>query len=233
MNRLTEDLCLRGYHLSGGWDSQRALRIAFLLGEPQGDIRDPRIARVISPQTELEANPNTLSGRYGFGPFPMHTDTAYWRQPARLLLLRCVNPGSANRHTTLIDTIGWRLTEKEKRLFCNEPWKTSGRRGFLCTVTENIKGKFYYRFDKDCMSPITRGAHEVQKIIQGKIEDAKIIEIKWRSGDLLIIDNWRCLHGRAPVVLPDPDRELERILIAGTSYEVGFKEPVAKSESIH
>lgn len=35
----------------------------------------------------------------------------------------------------------------------------------------------------------------------------------WRPGLVLVLDNWRMLHGRGPSEAPDSDRELYRISI--------------------
>ena len=39
---------------------------------------------------QVRASPNSYSGIYGTGAFPMHTDMAHWHLPPRYLLLRCV-----------------------------------------------------------------------------------------------------------------------------------------------
>jgi alpha-ketoglutarate-dependent taurine dioxygenase len=35
--------------------------------------------------------------------------------------------------------------------------------------------------------------------------------VQWKTGMVLVFDNWRMLHGRADANVPDPDRRLLRI----------------------
>ena len=44
-------------------------------------------------------------------------------------------------------------------------------------------------------------------------EEAKRITIDWSEGDLLIIDNWRMLHGRGSAITIDSDRLLIKMLV--------------------
>jgi hypothetical protein len=69
------------------------VEFAHTFGRIAVEVRDPRPVRAISPNSETDARQNTLSSRYGFRAFPFHTDTAYWREPAALVLLYCIDPG--------------------------------------------------------------------------------------------------------------------------------------------
>lgn len=214
LDKVTKDLNNYGFHFSPGWNSERALRLANNLGVPQRDYRDTRIIRTIKPQSESESKVNTLSSRYGFGSFPLHTDTAYWRIPAKYIILRCINPGAGNRRTILFDTHAWALSDREQSLLINEPWRTIGRFGFLCTVAELRKSRLSYRYDLHCMMPLTRQARSLHTWLTERINISKVLEICWHEQDLLVIDNHRCLHGRTNSDFHDPERELERILVS-------------------
>src|SRR5690242_15684363 len=72
-------------------------------GTPVGETRSPEVLRTIRPQPVCAAPANTLSSRYGMGTFPFHTDTVYWRTPARFIPFHCVNTGSGGRPTLLLD----------------------------------------------------------------------------------------------------------------------------------
>lgn len=56
----------------------------------------------LRPHRALDAAPNTYSGNFGVGEFPMHTDLAHWAIPPRYLVLRCIQ-GASEVSTGLID----------------------------------------------------------------------------------------------------------------------------------
>jgi alpha-ketoglutarate-dependent taurine dioxygenase len=47
------------------------------------------------------------------------------------------------------------------------------------------------------------------------IENAIPFDVAWDVGDILIIDNYRLLHGRGRSTVPDDDRKLIRVLVQG------------------
>jgi len=208
------ELGRRGYYFGHDWAPAEGLELAYQLGIPRGDHRDARIVRTIAPQDRDSAR-NTLSSRYGFGPFPLHTETAYWRTPVRWLLLRCLAPGSASRATTVVDTELLRISPRLLRLMCNEIWIVAARRPFLATVARPPANghPLAIRFDRDCMRPLTRGARDLAAILDTLLSEIAPIEVTWSTDDLLVVDNYRCLHGRGSASSPDPDRVLERILV--------------------
>jgi len=186
-----------------------ALRLAHTLGIPSGDIRDPRIVRELRPLAHVDANRNTLSSRYGAGPFPLHTETAYWRTPARYLLLRCVSPGASKRPTVVVPLSLRRLTRRQKICLESAVWVCRARPSFLCSILDGKR----IRYDRECMKPASPSADLAAQIMSELVYASQPVEIAWCEGRLLIIDNFRCLHGRAAAAVPDPDRVLERIIV--------------------
>jgi L-asparagine oxygenase len=210
-----QNLLRHGWHYQSDFDYSQCLSLATILGLPKGDRRDPRLIRLVSPQPAGAAAKNTLSSRYGMDAFPFHTDTAYWPTPARFLLFHCLNPGAGDRPTLLVDGWTWSLTHLHRRLLCNEVWRTDIRKPFLCTAALESEGRLAFRFDEACMTPITSGAHQVRELVRENIEHSDTLEVRWRTHDLLVLDNHRMLHARGKSSLPDTDRVLARILIAG------------------
>ena len=51
---------------------------------------------------KVTAEPNTYSGNYGMGEFPLHSDLAHWMVPPQYLGLRCLS-GVAGVYTKLLD----------------------------------------------------------------------------------------------------------------------------------
>jgi len=63
------------------------------------------------------------------------------------------------------------------------------------------------------MKPASPSADLAAQIMSELVYASQPVEIAWCEGRLLIIDNFRCLHGRAAAAVPDPDRVLERIIV--------------------
>jgi L-asparagine oxygenase len=189
------------------------LAFATALGGPEPDPRDRVLVKDIRPQPRDAANINTLSSRYGMGDFPVHTEAAYLRKPPRFLLLYCVEPGSGGRTTVLLDAAA-----HFSRLPCvRRPgtWVVkAGRRPFLCDVlwrrTPNGLG---IRYDRECLFPRGPAALAEEQSIREFIASSTPTPIEWVSGQLLVIDNHRMLHGRGGSNNDDRDRWLKRVLV--------------------
>ncbi|QGG57899.1 TauD/TfdA family dioxygenase [Paenibacillus sp. B01] len=80
------------------------LGISKQIGAPVESRIGAKIIDRLSPKDKDEAHKNSLSGVHGMNSFPLHTDTAYFRTPARYILLYSVNPGSGDRPTLIYDT---------------------------------------------------------------------------------------------------------------------------------
>ncbi len=209
------DLDLRGFHYQANFALGECLVLARALGVPKGERRNPAILRFIRPQPIEKATPNTLSSRYGMGAFPFHTDAAYWRRPPRFVLFRCVNPGAADRPTLLINPRDSAFTEHDRRALCNEVWRMQTKTPFLCTAGFWSHNALALRFDEACMTPITRGAVRLRDMMREVMQQSPVTIVRWRAGDLLVVDNFRLLHARGEAKVPDDDRMLARVLIDG------------------
>lgn len=209
------DLRLTGFHYQHEVGLTECMRIAHSLGVPVGDVRTPEPIRLIRPQPTETAKRNTLSSRHGMGAFPFHTDAAYWPTPARYILFHCVNPGAGGRPTLLIDPRAWSWPERERRWLYNEVWRVTARRPFHCTIGSQGEDGLRVRFDEACMTPVTSGATELLHLLQEAITTSRVVSIRWRQGDLLIVDNMRLLHARGSASQSDEDRVLARVLIRG------------------
>jgi hypothetical protein len=127
-------------------------------------------------------------------------------------MLACISPGSANRSTLLMDT--WRLpmTECQSALIHSTPLRvTNGRNSFFSTILS--KSRPFVRFDPGCMTATTPEGENALAVLARQNWSDFIETIQWKSGKVLVIDNWRMLHGRSPADCLDPDRKLLRISI--------------------
>jgi L-asparagine oxygenase len=211
--RLLIDLETSGYLLVSGVKSEQLLDFVEPLGPVRIDPRDREPVRDLRPQSLHEATPNTLSSRYGIDSFPLHTDAAHWKEPARFLVLHCVHPGSGMRPTHVQDCLSWNWEQDDQRNASREVWKTGHLRPQLCTVGWYSGGRFRMRFDQACMSPLTTRAVLLGRRLTGYIKAARLVQIQWEAGLTLVIDNQRMLHCRGKAACPDSDRLLQRILI--------------------
>lgn len=220
-----------GYCLIHRFDQALLLDFAQALGPISMDPRHPHAVRFISPQDLSEANPNTLSSRYGLGPFPFHTDVAHWWIPADIVLLYCVATGSGGRPTLLTDSGRWDLSEQVWRLLRSAVWRAGYLRPFLCTVAANGNRIPRLRYDPGCMIPRSPSALKAYQLLKEHLLTVAPIQIDWTEGDLLVLDNGRILHARGSAYGSDCDRVIARILIGGNYENVGFKSALAKGQS--
>lgn len=210
---LLKDISEQGFYHGKGLSENRLLDLCRLLGRPRGDVRDPRLVRILKPQPVDSAPSNTLSSRYGTGAFPFHTETAYWYRPTRFLVLHCVSPGSGLRPTLLIDSRSFRFSNRERQILANAAWKVAARKTFLCSVFRTSAEKDCLRFDPECMVPFTNNAALARLVLLEQLEVCPRVSIAWEADDLLVIDNERMLHARGETKVPDLDRALRRVLV--------------------
>jgi L-asparagine oxygenase len=216
-----------GYALAHGFHESALLELARRFGPVTLDPRHPYAVRCISPQDLAMANPNTLSSRYGLGPFPFHTDVAHWRCPANIVFLLCSEPGGGHRPSYVTDSHGWQLSREAWDLLSAAVWKTGHVRPFLCTAVRRRAGETIVRYDTGSMSPRSTRAEKAAQLLRDHLATAPSVRINWMPGDLLILDNHRALHARGSSPRPDPERCISRVLVGGSHEGVGLRADVA------
>ncbi|MEQ1716633.1 MAG: TauD/TfdA family dioxygenase [Hyphomicrobium sp.] len=185
-------------------------RIGNLLGT-RTMSRGGVLQEVVSPQTPDEAHPRSLSARYGLNAMPLHAELSHRPQPCRYLLLGCIDPGTPSAVTMLIDwrTLGFSL--EELHLLEGAPILVrTGRRSFYSTILSPDRA--FLRYDPGCLEAIDERSRAALRLVEDRLADASPNTHQWRRGDILIIDNWRVLHGRGPSQ-QGSGRQLARILI--------------------
>jgi len=176
-----------------------------------------RVADRLVVTTAEKARPGTLSASYGDAGFPFHSDFAHRPVPPRYVLLR--SPYRSSRPTLVlraahaISRIGdsglrrgvWRVTKTAQPFACSVLFIAGDEEGF--------------RFDQDCMVPLTRTAfdcdRELRRLLNGGAMADHGASVSWVPGRVVILDNWRVLHARGsrPDDETDGDRMLERIVL--------------------
>lgn len=171
------------------------------------------LVQTLVPRTDAE--PNSYSGIYGLGHFPFHSDLAHWRTPPRYLLLRCVN-GYADIPTLLVDGHDLRdaITFDILARAIFKPRRPHNGSIPLLRLCEPIEHTVLLRWDEVFLKPASR---------IGKVADLRIRE--WlltckptalslsQPHDTLLIDNWRMLHARSPILPGRKNREIQRIYL--------------------
>lgn len=167
----------------------------------------------LTPKSKAGSTPNTYSGIFGNDQLPLHTDLAHWRFPPRILVLRCVK-GFKTVPTLLLDGASI-IDDTNRSIFSRtlvrprRPVEGSFPLLRLYDRQEGDQGML--RWDEVFIRPASpAGEIGVKKFAEGLIR-SKLLEVSLaNSGDTLVIDNWRMLHGRSTVPAECQGRVLER-----------------------
>ena len=203
----------QGWLLTQSANEQEMLKLAESLGVPKASRSGGSLIDELRPIPKDQAHPASLSARYGVEAFPLHTDTAHWRSPARYILLRAARISHYCRPTLLLDTYSLRLSALDRSLLKRAVFTVrNGNNSFLTTVLP--EDEQFLRFDRDCMVPRTSSAVSALNLILSTIEKSSKVEVCWSVNDTLILDNWRFLHGRSGTNDNHSDqRLLHRVLV--------------------
>jgi alpha-ketoglutarate-dependent taurine dioxygenase len=191
---------------------EQLLALAISLGTPAATRSGGSLCDTLSPTEAAEAKPRSLSKVHAVGEFPLHIDTAHWLTPCRYVMLACVSPGSGCRSTLLMDTRRLPLNEHKSSLLHSTPLRvTNGRNSFFSTILS--KARPFVRFDLGCMTATTTDGVKALAFLAKENWPDHIETVRWEAGTVVVIDNWRMLHGRGHADCPDADRKLLRISI--------------------
>ena len=186
------------------------LDFACQFGKPISTRQDGALIDRLHVVGSNEAYPNSLSSRFGTGAFPFHTDGAHHRIVPRYLLLRLHWPEFSDRATLLLDLIS-EINKKEYEVLNSDIWKvTNGNRYFLSPVISSLG----LRYDPVAMKLATPRISKSKEIIHRIIEEVTPVSVTWHKGFILLVDNHRMIHSRAPSRAGHKDkRVLERVLV--------------------
>jgi len=208
------DLHEHGWFLTETFEDEDMLQLARSLGIPLPSRPASPLIDPLRPVSRSQAHPFSLSAQHGAGAFPLHTDTAHWRTPARYVLLRAVGVHNDSRATLLLDSRSLPLEAADHCLLKRAVFAVrNGRSSFFSTILP--EDERFLRFDRGCMSPRTPSARHALCIIAAAEASCSPVEINWAANRTLVLDNWRLLHGRCDGGRPNKDdRLLQRVLVA-------------------
>jgi L-asparagine oxygenase len=188
------------------------VEIAKNFGKPMAPWEDG-LVQTLLPRTE--AAPNSYSGIYGLGHFPFHSDLAHWSAPPRYLLLRCVT-GYADIPTLLVD--GRDLIDAitldilARAIF--KPRRPRDGSVSLLRLCESIEDTVRIRWDEVFLKPASKIGEVADLRIREWLSTCKPIVLSLaRPHDTLLIDNWRMLHARSPILPGRENREIQRVYL--------------------
>jgi len=166
----------------------------------------------LSPRSSENARAASLSRKFGFGSFPLHCDTAHWLTPCRYIVFGCTETGKVEAPTLLLDTAAMELSDTQKVLTRSASFIVrNGRKSFYASLFES--GRSFVRLDPGCMEPISQASVEAMNLFSYENQKSRTISFRWKAGDVLILDNWRMLHGRGNESTADPNRRLLRAYV--------------------
>ncbi|MGK9121087.1 TauD/TfdA family dioxygenase [Olivibacter jilunii] len=167
---------------------------------------------ILTPKDRNKAQFGTLSFKYEYGKFPLHSDTAFWVRPSKYVILA---NSIENKTATTIFNIRQavaRLDFHRKEILKRSVYLVKTKNtSFYSSLMSYFNGEFLFRYDPMCMRPFNAISNKAEAIINEIFSQSTPMEITWQKPKVLIFNNWICLHGRNPI--DDPNRILKRIYI--------------------
>ncbi|WP_352794918.1 TauD/TfdA family dioxygenase [Mesorhizobium sp. M0243] len=209
---LTE--CGWARHVAGAAEAQAIVseigRMGDLLGRRTAG-RGGALEEFVRPRTADHAHPRSLSARYGLNALPFHAELSHRPRPCRYLLLGCIEPGSPSAVTMLLDWRTLGFSPDELHLLEGAPILVrTGRRSFYSTILSPDRA--FLRYDPGCLEAVDERGQAALRLVEHRLTGGSPEVHRWRQGDILVIDNWRVLHGRGPTD-QGSGRRLARVLI--------------------
>jgi hypothetical protein len=172
--------------------------------------------QTLTPRGIDDSPPNTYSGNFGRAEFPLHTDLAHWALPPRYILLRCIR-GTENVATRIldgqhvVDTFG---SDKLCATLVQPRRPMRNGKQLLRLLRSDDFSRDLLRWDSIYLHPASRLSAKVFGGVLEFLRDARPLEVNLLGpGDTLLIDNWRCLHGRSAASERDGTRHIERVYL--------------------
>jgi len=168
--------------------------------------------QTLRPRDASSVADNQYSDIHGLGAFPLHTDLAHWTIPPRYFVLRCINPAEdvctlALPWAAVTPALG--SIDMRKAVFGARK-KRAGCSGLVRAMSRQA-GQDIRRWDSMFLKPLNQQARDLDQLLRDAkwVRSATRIPLR-RPGDMILVDNWRILHGRDPVPPDSKRRLLER-----------------------
>ncbi len=188
-----------------------------LIGALPSSVRPRRVRRQgehvarLIPRVPASPNERSLSGYFGLGLFPFHTDCAHHYSPPHFGAMRLLS-NKSDRTTLLSD--GQLLLDRASDFDRAVCLVSGGQSAFLSKPFFRLGRVLGLRWDPGCMRSADSSFDRDVAAFVSAVEDLPAHPIKWTTGLTLIWNNWRLLHARSlPERTHDPSlRVLDRVL---------------------
>jgi hypothetical protein len=199
--------------VSGISSREDLLALAKSFGSP---LRSPtgEYVKQLSIESKETGKKHTFTSTFGKGSFPLHTDTAFWKCPARFLVLRVM--GDLRRPTTvmpfekLFDSFGASI----RRAAYRSVWRIRvNRTSYYDAMTLRAGNTEIWKFDPQCMYPANKHALDFLMAYRTAVTSGMYEEIHWSSNEAVILANWFSMHGRGNQPFGETLRLLQRIYV--------------------
>ncbi|MHA8085852.1 TauD/TfdA family dioxygenase [Aquirufa antheringensis] len=151
----------------------------------------------------------TLTSEYGVHAFPLHTDGAHRVIPPKWTILQYVDDYKSETATLLYDSKTLSDLNENEDLFYNEIYLVeNGKHPFLTSlINKQVYSEPIFRWNKLVMKKLI---NKTGKTIDEYISSFQV-RVTWSVGKILVIDNWRILHGREKLVMNEEhSRKIKR-----------------------
>lgn len=211
VKELKEELQRKGFVVFDYEKSQIELPVlASMFGDlVPGDKGD--IIQTLKAQEKGSGSYGSFSYKVGFDSFPWHTDTAYWEEPVRYLMLTSDKPSPCATTIrtfasieSVIDDFAYLV---DRAVFMLD---IPGKRRFLSPVLRKgaVKG---YRLDFHIYRPINEEAKLLSTAVKDELSK-EYEKVVWTGNNVAVIDNWSVIHSRENAY-NDKNRVLNRLYI--------------------
>ena len=193
-----EHLQLDGYLLVNNFNQKNLIKLASSLGK----IRLQNDSKL----TEIEYVENHDNLSLTRGSLMPHVEGLYLKNPPSYLILFCISAAESGGETILYDG------QEAAKLLGNDYYDitiTYSRGEEEATWPLISDGTLMFRFDR--VNAVEESSFdELKEKVMSVLDKVRKIQHRWQKGDLLIIDNRRCLHGRNSYT---GDRCLKRVVV--------------------
>jgi alpha-ketoglutarate-dependent taurine dioxygenase len=216
VSSLKEDLEASGYVcFKTAKSNNSSVEIASQLGIVDS-VEGLAPVQTLIPRDQRDAPLNTYSGNFGRNEFPLHTDLAHWSRPPRYFLLRCIR-GSKHVSTRLFDgsLVVRALGTDALRTAIVQPRRSMRNGKQLLPLLGRCRevSRNFLRWDSIYLRPASLKSSKVFSNVLEFLRACQPLEIFLLDhGDMLLVDNWRFLHGRSTAQFDD-FRCIERIYL--------------------
>lgn len=186
--------------------------IAKSLGPTITDARTGSFFTDLMPYWIESAPKESMSSTVGTAEQPLHTDGAHLCEPPRYIILFCMDPGEAPCPTHVWQIDIQQLERDWPSLLSDPNWIFDDRLNppFYSPILQSVRNILKIRFDPCCMRPANHSGLRVTDALNELRKYTRRFAVQWNEGRAIIIDNWRCLHGRGAGSIDSPSRRLRR-----------------------